>query len=182
MGHPMVLEQDLPRLMPRRGLLRWGVGALGLAAAAAGYALHDRGPAVGGLRLLSPRQFRTVEAIVDTLVPAGGAFPLGGQDVGLARDIDAYAAALPAELQRDFELGLVYIEYAPALVRRKLGVFSNLPPSERARVWSAWETSGEDVPSRLTTALRRLCFSKFYDHEAVWPHIGYPGPLFTEHM
>jgi hypothetical protein len=168
--------------MPRRGVLRWAVGATGVAAAAAAYALHDRGPAVAGLRVLSPRQFRTVEAIVDTIVPAGGAFPVGGRDVGLAREIDAYLAVMPDELQGDLKLGLTYIEYAPVLVRRKLGTFSGLPASERARVWGIWETSGEDVPSRLTMGVRRLCFSKFYDHEEVWPYIGYPGPLFTEHM
>ena len=54
--------------------------------------------------------------------------------------------------------------------------FSQLSLKERTAHWERWMTSDRLIQRKVAIAFRSFFHLVFYDTEAVWPYIGYPGP------
>ena len=164
-------------------LTRRRVFALGLASAGAvvlgGIGLSRlRGPVapVAGLRVLDAYEFATLDALANTLFPAGGPFPEGADKAKLARAFDSFLADEPAENITKLRRALTLFEYGPLLYERRLTTFSALSPDERLRHFESWSTSVELVRRQVSLAFRKFFSLVFYDRPEVWPFIHYPGP------
>lgn len=164
--------------LTRRRLL--GLGAAGVAVIAFGGVglafLRGSAPAVAGLRLLDAHEYRTLDLLAQTLLPSDGPFPVGAAGMDLARSFDGFLADEPPENVRKLRTALLLLEYGPVLFEKKLVTFSNLSPAERSRHYQAWAESDVLLRRQVALAFRKFFSLVFYDHESVWPHIGYPGP------
>ncbi len=113
-----------------------------------------------------------LRAVLDTLVPRGGAFATGAADTELDHDLATYFARLhplgPLGLRlllRAVEYGAVVFEHTPP--------FSRLDPAGRERALAAWETSRLGLRRQLIASLKLLAMMHFYDRPAAWAGIGY---------
>lgn len=165
-------------ILSRRRFLRLSLAAGGfLVAGGAGLlALLGGAPAVPALRALGAREYRTLAQLARALFPQGGAFPVGAEDVDLARAFDAFLADEPEWNRRDLSRALLLLELGPVLFEGRLRTFSRLPPAEALAHFERWSEGGE-TRRQVATAFRKFLALVFYDTPAVWPHIGYDGPL-----
>ncbi len=166
-------------ILSRRRFLRLSLAAGGflLMGGAAGLlALRGRAPRVAGLRALTPQQYRTLSQLARALFPEGGAFPVGASDVDLARAFDAFLADEPDWNRKDLERALFLLEFGPVIFELRFRTFSRLSPEERLAHFERWAEGGL-LRRRVATAFRKFLSMVFYDTPAVWPHIGYDGPL-----
>ncbi len=165
----------------RRRFLVLGGTATALAAGAVGGLAWLRGaaPDVAGLHVLTAEQYRTFAAIARTHLPRGGAFPPGADDFDLARMFDGYLADQPTTDRHDAGLAINLVEFGPLLFDHHAVTFSNLPPDAQLAHWSGWGTAQQQTRREIFWSFSRFLGLTFYDHEAVWPHIHYPGPSFA---
>lgn len=164
--------------LSRRRWLRLALGAGGVALSGAGglWLLRGRAPAVEGLRVLSAHQYRTLDAIARTVLPAGGVFETGAAELDLARAFDGYLADEPAFVVGDLSSALSLVEFGPLLFDGKPRTFSRCTPEERLAHWQAWRSSALLLRRQVTIAFQKFLCLVFYDDPRVWPSIGYPGP------
>ncbi len=113
-----------------------------------------------------------LRAVLDALVPRGGAFPTGAADT----DLDVVLARYFASLHRLGPVGLrallLAIEYG-AVVFERTRPFSKLDPAARERALAAWEASRLPPRRQLIASLKLLALMHFYERPDVWPAIGY---------
>lgn len=165
----------------RRRVLKAGLFSIGaIVASGAGALLWLRGCAahVRGLRAIDAHQYLTLERLVEVLfTPDAGC----GMDVAafdLPRAFDTYLADEPDEVASELRSALLLLEAGPVLDRHGATPFSRLPLAERAAFFEGW-MCGEDLTRRkITVALRKFFNLSLYDRPEMWPHIGYPGPVF----
>ena len=138
--------------------------------------LRGSAPPVSGLRVLDGHEYRTLDLLAKTLLPNEGGFPVGAEGMDLARSFDGFLADEPPENVKKLRMALRLFEYGPVLFEKKLVTFSNLSPDERLRHYQSWAESDMLLRRQVALAFRKFFFLVFYDHESVWPHIGYPGP------
>lgn len=168
--------------LSRRRFLRWSLGgAAALTGAGAAVATWVRGPApdVAGLRALGDAQYRTLTHLVDATF-AGAPVDLAALD--LPRAFDAFLATEHPGNVRDLERAILLVELAPLVLDGLGTTFSRLGPTERLDYWRTWPTSERLVQRQVSIAFRKFFNMVFYDHESVWPLIGYPGPSVWELM
>jgi hypothetical protein len=165
--------------LSRRRLLAAGLGtAAVVAAGTAGLrALRGSAPDVAGLSVLSAQEYRTLASIARAQLPRGGPFDLGAADFDLPRAFDGFLAHEPEHNVRDLQRALLLVEYGPVLFGRRLATFSNLSDAEQATHWDEWRLSDSALRRQVALAFRKFLSMVFYDTPAVWPHIGYPGPV-----
>lgn len=167
----------------RRKALKWlGIGAgsaVGIAAVGVGglFALRGCAPAVAGLRVLSAQGYRTLNALIEVLVPAGGAFPERADGDRLARLLDSFLADEPEQTQDDLTLALDLVEFGPVLFDLRTATFSHLSAEEQQAHWEGWGASDSLTRRKVFVAFRKFVMLVFYDDPAIWPRIGYPGPF-----
>lgn len=132
-------------------------------------------PVPGALRTLTPRQYSILDAIADTLLPAGGAFGPGARDLHLAERLDATLAVEDPDVVSGLRGALWFVELGAPLLSGQLGVFSRQDAGARAAALGA-------LPHRFGLArdvfgaLKQLCCFHFYCIDASWEHVGYDGP------
>lgn len=165
-------------ILSRRRFLRLSLalGGFLIAGGAGLLALRGRAPRAGRLRALTDHEFRTLGQLARALFPDGGAFPFGASDVDLARAFDAFLADEPDWNRRDLGRALFLLELGPVVFEGRLRTFSRLSPEERLAHFERW-TEGGELRRQVATAFRKFLSLVFYDTPAVWPHIGYDGPL-----
>lgn len=154
------------------GVLMGGAGAL--------WALRGRAPRIVGLRCLSDHQYRTLQALATALFPRGGVIPVGAADLDLPRLFDAYLADEPAYNAADLKRAIFALEYGPVLFDHRLVTFSNLPDAERLAHFESWSTAPSLERRQAAMAFRKFLSLVFYDNPAVWPYLGYEGPLYRK--
>jgi len=166
----------------RRRLLKVALGAGGAVVAGGAGLLGLRGsaPQVRGLNVLSDQQYRTMSALATALIPEGGPFELGAQDVDLARAFDGYLTDEPKWAQDEAKTALTLLEYGPLVFERRLATFSNLPADERLAHYATWATSSLALRRQVAVGFRKFLSLVFYDSPAVWPNLRYEGPLIKE--
>lgn len=166
-------------LLSRRGLLKGLLAGGGTLAAGAGGLLALRGsaPAVEGLRALDAHGYRTFAALARAAFPdlrPGGALEA---TLDLARAFDGYLADEPAHARAEARQALTLLEFGPLVFERRLATFSNLAPDEALAHFATWGASPREVQRQVASGFRRFMAMVFYDQPAVWPSIGYDGPL-----
>lgn len=165
----------------RRRVLLLGLGLTATALASGGALLGLRGsaPRVAGLRILGDAEYRTLAAVARAHLPPGGAITPGADELDLARAFDGYLADEPPDAQREAKQALALFEFGPLLFDRRLATFSNLSRAEQLEEWESWLSSDSLIRRQIAGSLKRFLSLVYYDHRAVWPAIGYPGPSFS---
>jgi hypothetical protein len=113
--------------------------------------------------------------VADTVVPRGGAFELGAEDVSLAARVDGLLAGEGETLVAGVRGALWLLEYGGPALAGRLGRFSQLGPDARAEVFSALPRRF-GLARRVYAGLRQLCLFAFYTLPESWPALGYDGP------
>jgi len=147
-----------------------GVGGGGL------LALRGRAPKVDGLRVLDAHEYRTLQSLVEVMLPKTDAIPIDAASMDLPRAFDAFLADEPEHNVKDLQKALVLIEFGPLAFDRKLTTFSRLDADERTAHWNEWSVSDNLLRRQVSIAMRKFFNLVYFDHEPVWPYIGYPGP------
>ncbi|MGB5194312.1 MAG: hypothetical protein WBN70_15110 [Polyangiales bacterium] len=147
-----------------------GVGGGGL------LALRGRAPSVDGLRVLDDHEYQTLESLVQVMLPATDEIPIDAASMDLPRAFDAFLAGEPEHNVKDLRKALVLVEFGPLLFDKKITTFSRLPVDERTEHWNSWGTSDRLLQRQVSIAMRKFFNLVYFDHEKVWPYIGYPGP------
>ncbi|GMV40117.1 MAG: hypothetical protein AMXMBFR64_18330 [Myxococcales bacterium] len=172
-----------PQGLTRRRFLKWTLrglaGVTALAGATGGSLLALRGcaPSVDGLTVLSDHGYRTLTALAHVVLPDGGAFPEGASTIDMARLFDGYLADEPEQNQSDLAMALHLLEFGPVLYDLRFRTFSNLTPEERLTHFEGWMTSDSLTRRKVAVAFRKFLYLVFYDQPAVWPRLGYGGPV-----
>lgn len=139
-------------------------------------ALRGRAPKVDGLRVLDAHEYQTLRSLVEVMLPRTDAIPVDAASMDLPRAFDGFLADEPKENVADLQKALVLIEFGPLAFDKKLTTFSRLDVSERGAHWDEWGTSDNLLRRQVSIAMRKFFNMVYFDHESVWPHIGYPGP------
>ncbi len=180
---PRVGATDDFRVLSRRRWLKWALGGGGALLMGGGgglFALRGRAADVPGLKVLSPHEYRTMAALAQALLPRGGPFEAGGEDVDLARQFDGYLADEPKWGQDDAKSALFLLEFGPVFFERRLSTFSHLSPAERLTHYEAWARSGTLLRRQVALGFRKFFSLVFYDSPSVWSALAYEGPLIQE--
>ncbi|WP_083928405.1 gluconate 2-dehydrogenase subunit 3 family protein [Marinobacterium rhizophilum] len=128
------------------------------------------------LNILTADDYRILSVVSDTIIPRGGAFPLGALDIDLAARIDSYIEPEDTALIQGVRGALMFLEHKAPAIQGKEGLFSSMAAEEREALLLALRDAGGDAVA-VYTALRGLCLFYFYTDEQAWPNIGYDGPL-----
>src|SRR5207249_1769063 len=120
----------------------------------------------------SARDVALLRAVLDALVPRGGAFPTGAADTDVDDALARYFASLHPLGPVGLRLLLLAIEYG-AVVFERTRPFSQLEPAARERALAAWEGSRLGPRRQLLASLKLLALMHFYERPEVWPAIGY---------
>lgn len=145
------------------GLVDGSLALLVLGARGVVWAVDEAGAAHDAARL---------RAVLGALVPQGGSFPAGAEDVGLDGAVASYFARLHPLGSAGLRLLLVTIEYGTVLFERTLP-FSRLDAAARERALAAWEGSRLGIRRQLVASLKLIAFLHFYDEPAAWAGVGY---------
>ena len=147
-----------------------GVGGGGL------LALRGRAPSVDGLRLLDDHEYQTLQSLVQIMLPTTDEIPIDVASMDLPRAFDAFLTGEPEHNVKDLRKALVLVEFGPLVFDKKITTFSRLPIDERTEHWNSWGTSDRLLQRQVSIAMRKFFNLVYFDHEKVWPYIGYPGP------
>jgi len=165
--------------LSRRRFLKVSLVAGGAILGAGGgglLALRGRAPKVEGLRVLDAHEYRTLQSLVEVMLPSTIAIPIDAASMDLPRAFDTFLADEPEQNVKDLQKALVLIEFGPLAFDKKLTTFSRLDPAERSEHWQDWAVSDSLLRRQVSIAMRKFFNLVYFDHEQVWPHIGYPGP------
>jgi choline dehydrogenase-like flavoprotein len=122
--------------------------------------------------VLSESEIRTLRAVADALIPAGGPFPLGAEDVGTGDRLAASLSGMPPALRRQLRL-LVRAWNAGPLASRHLRRFTRLTPAARAEWLASCQASRAPWKRIPLALLKTLCLSAFCADPRVEAALGY---------
>lgn len=147
-----------------------GVGGGGL------LLLRGRAPAVDGLQVLDAHEYQTLASLVEIMFPKTPGIPVDAQAMDLPRAFDGFLTGEPQQNVDDLRKALTLVEFGPLVFDKEITTFSQLEPEARLAHWNAWSTSDSLLRRQVSIAMRKFFNLVFFDHEVVWPYIGYPGP------
>lgn len=147
-----------------------GVGGGGL------WVLRGSAPKVDGLEVLDAHEYRTLESLVEVILPKTDKIPVEVAPMDLPRAFDAFLADEPKQNVEDLQKALVLIEFGPLVFDKRVTTFSRLDPAERLEHWNGWGVSDSLLRRQVSIAMRKFFNLVYFDSAQVWPHIGYPGP------
>lgn len=165
--------------LSRRRFLKVSLVAGGAILGAGGgglLALRGKAPRVEGLRVLDAHEYRTLQSLVEVMLPKTNAIPIDTASMDLPRAFDTFLADEPKQNVRDLQKALVLLEFGPLVFDKKLTTFSRLDAPERSKHWSEWAVSDNLLRRQVSIAMRKFFNLVYFDREEVWPYIGYSGP------
>jgi hypothetical protein len=175
----MAGDASLPRLT-RRGFLR-GAGLLASLTVVANLrafpatAKTTVAPISGSV--FSAGEIAILTQIVERMVDTGDPRAPRVRDTGAIGTIDRIVSGLDPAVTRDLPLALRLFEWGPFLFDFTPTRFSSMNDAEKDASLSSWMTSRLAVRRMGFMALRNLAFLGYYSQDAVWPLVGYAGPL-----
>ncbi|MBI2060922.1 MAG: hypothetical protein HYT87_14235 [Nitrospirae bacterium] len=116
------------------------------------------------------------QALAETIVPHGGAFPLGGGDVPLAERLESMTHRLGYP-SWPIRLLLTLLDWLPILLFFRLSRFRCLTPDERQAFISRLATSRWLIHQVLFYGIKALVVTIFYSDPLAGAAIGYPGTV-----
>lgn len=172
-------REGLFSFLSRRRFLRVSLVAGGAILGLGGgglLALRGRAPKVDGLRVLDAHEYRTLQSLVEVMLPKTDAIPIDAASMNLPRAFDDFLADEPEHNIKDLQKALALIEFGPLVFDKRVTTFSRLDVDERGAHWSAWARSDNLLRRQVSIAMRKFFNLVYFDHEEVWSYIGYPGP------
>lgn len=171
-----------PRGESRRGLLSKGLLGGAVLLLGGGGALFARGgKAVAlppeGLLVLDARQYATITAIAERLLPAAPDFP-SAESLRIAFKFDRLIATHEPSAQGELKqlLGLFENALPNFLFGQRVTPFSMMDAATQDAVLREWQTSGLALRRTGYNALRGLVLAAYYGSKETWASVGYPGP------
>jgi len=113
-----------------------------------------------------------LRAVLDALVPRGGAFPAGAAETDVDAALARYFASLHPLGPAGLRALLLAIEYG-AVVFERTRPFSRLDTDGRERALAAWETSQLAPRRQLIASFKLIALMHFYERPEMWSAIGY---------
>jgi hypothetical protein len=163
----------------RRDFLKksaFGTVLLATAGCAASLSAPGRYPAPPGtLKVFEPKQYATLQAVLDRLIPPTATHP-GASGVGLAWRLDEEFFHWPTTDQRDLKQLLDVFEDFTWL-SGFWGPFTAMAPDRQEAYMRHWMTSWLDLQREGFAALRSVAMVLYYAQDASWEATGYPGPF-----
>ena len=126
--------------------------------------------------MLDAHEYKTLQSLVEVMLPHTDAIPIDVESMDLPRAFDEFLANEPEHNVKDLQKALVLIEFGPLVFERRVTTFSRLSLAERTDHWNGWAVSESLLRRQVSIAMRKFFNLVYFDHEVVWPHIGYPGP------
>lgn len=165
--------------MQRRTLLKLGLGATLLLAAAGGAVVMMRPALSGGhLRAGVREVMRGVAvAVLDGVLPTEPAARQAALDAHLLR-LDATIAAFPPSTQAELSQLLALLAAPPGRLALA-GLSTDWPEASVAQIQSALQgmrVSSLALKRQAYHALRDLTNAAYFSDPSAWAHLGYPGP------
>ena len=173
------VREGLFSFLSRRRFLKVGLVAGGAVLGVGGgglLALRGRAPEVDGLRILDAHEYRTLQSLVEVMLPTTDEIPVDVTPMDLPRAFDNFLADEPEHNIKDLRKALVLIEFGPLAFDKRVTTFSRLDVEQRSKHWSEWGLSDNVLRRQVSIAMRKFFNLVYFDHEEVWPYIGYPGP------
>lgn len=172
------MSPGLDLALTRRTFLRRSLQAAGVLATlpAAACAPHPTTGGAASLRVIGPAELPILEAVTETFVPSGGAFPVGAREVDLARRIDALLAGQGPDVARGLRGALWLTELGAGPLSGQFGRFTRLAPESRERAIRALAESPLALPRDVFAGLKQVSLFAFYAQPESWPATGYEGP------
>jgi len=127
--------------------------------------------------VFSAGEIEILTQIVERMVDTGDPKAPRVRDTGAIGTIDRIVSGLDPAVTRDLPLALRLFEWGPFLFDLTFTRFTAMTDAQKDASLSAWMTSRLAVRRMGFTALRNLAFLGYYSQDAVWPLVGYQGPL-----
>ena len=166
--------------LTRRRVLTMGLGSAGALGVAVAVRNRSTLPGYAGLSALDPRRFHTLTLLALTHLPVAGSYPISATEMDIARKMDGFLADETTQNVADLSTALTLVELGPLLFDASFASFSRLEPARRLAHWKSWGTSRLLTRRQVAVAFRKFFSMVYFDSEAVWPNIGYPGPSLRE--
>jgi len=131
---------------------------------------------------LDGRSGPILDALLDTMLPAGGAFALGGRLTPLRQDFGQYFGQLHARGPVGLALLLHALEYGPYILGPKRRRFTALRPDERQRYLSGFEDSRWALRRQLILSIKLIVMLHFYGYPEAQRAVGYDGHYLREKL
>jgi hypothetical protein len=96
--------------------------------------------------------------------------------VPLLKNVEALLGRLPADVRKDFGLGLRLFEWGPWVIGFHFSRFTNLDPAGAKAYCEAWQ-SGNTIQRGVFGALKQIIYMSYWREPATWGPIGYDGPV-----
>ena len=128
-----------------------------------------------GLKFLDEATYPVVKAFAARILPPGGAFAQGADDIDVLRYFDTIVSSQPPETQKDMRSGILLLEYRALLFRLSGKRFTRMSPDLQDAYLKSWETGTVALFRGIFRGYKKICCLGFFSKEEVWPHIGYDG-------
>ncbi len=133
------------------------------------------GKAPSDLTFLDASTYGVIRALAERVIPAGGAFPEGADDVDVVRYFDSIVSAQPPEIQKDMKSGILLLEYRALFFRLSFKRFTEMTPDTQDAYLRSWETSSIPLFRGVFWGFKKICCLGFFSNEKIWPRIAYDG-------
>ena len=124
---------------------------------------------------LNEMEVPSPDAVIETLLPEGGAFATGGRDTPLGSDLRQYFAHMHVRGPFGLEILLRGLEYGPFLFGPRPARFTRLSSGQRERYLSGFEHSRFAVRRQVIAGLKLIAMLHFYDYPEVRNSVGFDG-------
>lgn len=114
-----------------------------------------------------------LDALIETMLPAGGAFDAGGCTTPLARDLSGYFRQLHPRGLLGLALLLHAVEFGPYFFGPRRTRFTRLTTKEREHFLSGFEHSRLAMRRQLFASLKLITTMHFYGYPSVQDSIGF---------
>ncbi len=127
--------------------------------------------------IFSAGEIQILTQIVERMVDTGDPRAPHVRDSGAIGTIDRIVSGLDPAVTRDLPLALRLFEWGPLLFDFTPTRFTAMTDAQKDASLTSWMTSRLAVRRMGFMALRNLAFLGYYSQDAVWPLVGYAGPL-----
>lgn len=126
--------------------------------------------------MLSPKEYRIVEAAAERILRSDRREDPTAHEVAAADFVDRYVASLEEWQQRDLKKLLHLLEHGLPVSAGKLGRFTRMDGEARDAVLRSMMTSSIGMVRGAFDVLKAVCAMAYYRDPRTWRAIGYDGP------
>lgn len=128
------------------------------------------------LKTFSDKEFHILKHAAMAIIPRGGAFKIGAEDVQPEVFIDEYFHDFPGLVRKGIKLLLILFEHSPILFEGTLKTFTMLRDDDKEAYLRGWEESKSLYKRKAFGFLKGIVCVGFYSDPRVLKEIGYEYP------